>query len=272
MVLLSRQSRKVKKCSAQPAESGCVPSGTFSSPVPRSARAPATSVLSAVVPTQHSNGTLPVESLVPLVSDSFISASPLPALPWHDFSDTKTYRIPFANTPVHFLEIYDRIITPYNAPAFAIELSRCDLWDRYPFLLGYICNGFPLGHMPTLGETIIIPNHSSVAKHPNVVWDYILEEATSGRMSGAFSKEEMEIIMRGPFFASPFIVSEQTQGPDKPLKYRVCRNLSKDGRDSLGNIMPCINSYIFKEYFPTAFDSAAHMADLVSFIYSFRAH
>ena len=126
--------------------------------------------------------------------------------------------------------------------------------------------------MPTLRETIIIANHSSVAKHPKVVWDYILEEAAAGRMSGPFSKEEMETIMRGPFFASPFIVSEQIQGPDKPPKYRVCRNLSKDGRDSSGNIAPSINSYISKEHFPTTFDSAAYMADLVSPILAFLAY
>ena len=95
--------------------------------------------------------------------------------------------------------------------------------------------------MPTLRESIIVPNHSLVHRHLNIVWDYIRKEAAANHMSGPFSKVEMETTMRGFFFCSPFIVVEQTQGPDKPAKYCVCHNLSKDGCDSLGNSVPCIN-------------------------------
>src|SRR5580698_10596258 len=120
---------------------------------------------------------------------------------------------------------------PYNASAFAIELSRFNLWHRYPFLIEYLTTGFPLGDMPTLHKSIILPNHVSVHKHPEVVWDYILEEAAANRMSGPFSQSEMEMIMCGSFFCFPFIVAEQSQGPGKAPKLWVCCNLSKDGRD-----------------------------------------
>lgn len=248
----------------QRARSACAPTGISSLPAQKSAQVPAMSAPSAVDHIPRSDGTQLVVSPVQQDTDSFCSRSFLPALAWHDFSSTKTYRSPFPYTPPHFLEIYDRIITPYNASAFAIELSRFNLWHRYPFLIEYLATGFPLGNMPTLHESIIIPNHSSVHKHPEVVWDYILEEATADRMSGPFSQSEMETIMRGFFFCSPFIVAEQSEGPDKPPKYRVCRNLSKDGRDSLGNLIPCVNSYIHKEHFPTSFDSAVFTANLVS--------
>ncbi|GAW01304.1 reverse transcriptase ribonuclease h [Lentinula edodes] len=253
-----------RSSSTHPARCDSAPTGTFSQPAPKNVQVLPTSALSVAVLTPHSNGILVVPSPVPEVTDSFQSNSnSLPSLSWHNFSATKISRLPFPNTPPHFLEIYDRIITPYNASAFAIELARHNIWDRFPFLIEYLTTGFPLGDMPVLHETIIIPNHSSVHKHPDVVWDYIHEEAASNRMSGPFSQNEIESIMRGPFFCSPFIIIEQSQGPGKPAKCRVCRNLSKDGRDSSGKSIPCINSYILKEHFPTSFDSAAYTANLL---------
>ncbi|KAF8825106.1 hypothetical protein HHX47_DHR7000775 [Lentinula edodes] len=253
-----------RSSSTHPARCDSAPTGTFSQPAPKNVQVLPTSALSVAVPTPHSNGILVVPSSIPEVTDSFQSNSnSLPSLSWHNFSATKISRLPFPNTPPHFLEIYDRIITPYNASAFAIELARHNIWDRFPFLIEYLTTGFPLGNMPVLHETIIIPNHSSVHKHPDVVWDYIHEEAASNRMSGPFSQNEIESIMRGPFFCSPFIIIEQSQGPGKPAKRRVCRNLSKDGRDSSGKSIPCINSYILKEHFPTSFDSAAYTANLL---------
>ncbi|KAF8828286.1 hypothetical protein HHX47_DHR4000754 [Lentinula edodes] len=256
-----------RSSSIRPVRSDSAPTGTFSRRAPRNVQVLPTSALSVAVPTPHSDGTLVAPSLVPEVTDSFKPNS-LPPLPWHNFSATKTSRLPLPNTPPLFLEIYNRIITPYNASAFAIELARHNIWDRFPFLIEYLTTGFPLGDMPVLHESIIIPNHSSVHKHPDVVWDYIHEEAASNRMSGPFSQDEIESIMRGPFFCSPFIVIEHSQGPGKPAKRRVCRNLSKDGRDSSGKLIPCINSHILKEHFPTSFDSATHTANLVSHDYS----
>ncbi|KAF8832843.1 hypothetical protein HHX47_DHR1001714 [Lentinula edodes] len=251
-----------RSSSTHPARCDSAPTGTSSRPAPRNVQALPISALSAAVPTPHSDGIPVAPSPVPQVIDSFKPIS-LPPLAWYDFSATKTSRPLFPNTPPHFSEIYNRIITPYSASAFAIELARHNIWDRFPFLIEYLTSGFPLGDMPVLHESIIIPNHSSVHKHPDVVWDYIHEEAASNRMSGPFSQDEIESIMRGPFFCSPFIVIEHSQGPGKPAKRRVCRNLSKDGRDSSGKLIPCINSHILKEHFPTSFDSATHTANLV---------
>jgi hypothetical protein len=64
----------------------------------------------------------------------------------------------------------------------------------------------------------------------------------------------MERIMRGPFVVLPSPIKVQLTP-----KYRVCRNLSKEVKAH-----PSINSFIDKEDFPTKFDTAANVADLVS--------
>lgn len=80
-------------------------------------------------------------------------------------------------------------------------------------------------------------------------------------MSGPFSLAETERILRGPVYVSPLIVSVSDQGPAKPPKYRVCRNLSKD--DPVTG-MGSVNSFIEKDDFPTRFDMAAKVAEMVS--------
>jgi len=87
-------------------------------------------------------------------------------------------------------------------------------------------------------------------------------------MSGPFSQEMVECILRGPFQSSPLIVSVQPQGPDEPDKIRICRHLSKSTRN-----IRSVNSFISKHDFPTCFDTASRVADMVSlFLYSLRTH
>ena len=114
--------------------------------------------------------------------------------------------------------------------------------------------------MPALTSTIIIPNHPSVHQHPELVDKYIRDEVDTGRMSGPFSSGYIKHVMRGEFFSSPFLVSVQVQQPGTPDKLRVCRHLSKDGKNH-----PSVNSHIKKEDFPTRFDTASRVADIVSF-------
>ena len=47
----------------------------------------------------------------------------------------------------------------------------------------------------------------------DMVLQYLEVKTAAGRMSGPFSREEVEQILRGPFQSSPFIVSIQTEGP-----------------------------------------------------------
>ena len=150
---------------------------------------------------------------------------------------------------------------PYNVDAFQHYLHKHNLTKQYPFLVQNLRKGFPVGKMPKLEQTVIIPNHVSVNENFNVVMEYIKTEVDACRMSGPFSLEETERILRGPFYASPLIVSVQDQGPNLPPKRRVCRNLSKGDRTSG---MPSVNSFIDKNDFPTRFDMAFRVADAVS--------
>lgn len=85
-------------------------------------------------------------------------------------------------------------------------------------------------------------------------------------MSGPFDQSTTEEILRGPFYCSPFIVSEQDQGPLLPPKFRVCRNLSRgDPKMNIGSV----KSFISKHNFPTRFDMATRVAEAVSFIPTF---
>ncbi|KAF8823974.1 hypothetical protein HHX47_DHR9000276 [Lentinula edodes] len=214
-------------------------------------------------------GTTPSRTLVaPDLIEAFLKLSILPTLSYYDFSDAIHFRLPLPNTHPDFIELYERVVTPYNADEFEKALVSCNISHHYPLLLHNLRRGFPLGHLPPLHETIIIPNHQSVYEHPDVIEQYISDEIAAGRMAGPFSCADMHLIMRGHFYVSPLIVATQIQGPGIPPKHRVCRNLSKDGRDSKGHIVPSVNSFTQKNLFPTRFDTAVKVADMVSPILS----
>lgn len=130
---------------------------------------------------------------------------------------------------------------------------------------------------PSLGNLILFyplscqsygcPN--CISKYPIVIQEYIDEELAAGWRAGPFTKDQVEQILHGPFMSPPLIVAESSQGPDQPPKLRVCRNLSKEGKDSSGKLTPSVNSYIEEELFPTTFNSANDMAEFVSLFLSF---
>ena len=86
-------------------------------------------------------------------------------------------------------------------------------------------------------------------------------------MTGPLSCAEVESTLRGPFYSSPLLVSVQPQAPGTPDKIRMCKNLSKGTKTT-----PSVNSHILKSSFPTRFDTASRVADIVSpplyFLYS----
>lgn len=89
--------------------------------------------------------------------------------------------------------------------------------------------------------------------------EYLLDEVTAGRMSGPYSRPIVERILRGPFISSPLIISVSSQGPDLVDKIRICRNLSKCSPEQ-----PSVNSFIQKDLFPTRFDTAIRMANILA--------
>lgn len=98
------------------------------------------------------------------------------------------------------------------------------------------------------------------------IQEYLEGEVKDGRMSGPFSQTEVESILRGPFFSSPLLVAVQPQAPGVPDKIRICRHLSKDARS-----VPSVNSHVEKDSFPTRFDTASRVADIVRvFLFLFQ--
>ena len=191
--------------------------------------------------------------------DNFNSVARSPYLSYVDFSPSIVAHLPSAVSLPHHSSIFDHIPHPYNPDAFEFFLSKHNLLTNYALLPLNLRYGFPLGHMPPLLQTVILPNNPSAAQHSEAIEDYLCKEVLSGRMSGPFSREETELILQGPFQSSPLIVSVQTRQCGIPDKIRICQHLSKATKAH-----PSVNSYIHKEDFPTRFDMASKIADMVS--------
>jgi hypothetical protein len=203
-----------------------------------------------------------VPNLPPL--EDFLATAHSPRLLYTDFSSSISHRLPFLNSSLEHCSIFSHISHPYNPDAFQSLLLKHSLLSDYPLLPFNLRNGFPLGHMPPIYDTAIIPNNRSILSHMADIDEYLHKELLTGRMSGPFSREEVELILRGPFQSSPLIISVQPQEPGSPDKIRICRHLSKATR-----LHASVNSHIRKEDFPTRFDMASKVADMVSVPYYF---
>ena len=191
--------------------------------------------------------------------DEFLSVSHLPTLTYPSFSSLITQRPPFDASIHDRPDLFDKIICPYNADAFNLLLNKHDLTRFYPDLITNLRHGFPLGPMPDLQTTHIIPNHPTALDYPSAVDDYLKVETGIGRTSGPFSRVMVERILRGPFQSSPLIVAVQPQAPGEPDKLRICHHLSKST-----NKVASVNSFISKHDFPTRFDTVIRVANMVS--------
>ncbi|PPR08177.1 hypothetical protein CVT24_001713 [Panaeolus cyanescens] len=190
----------------------------------------------------------------------FLEASLPPSLLYSDFSSSIIRRPPGPSSSSYPLSLFDKIVTPYSADSFELALSSLNIAHKYPLLCHNLRHGFPLGTMPDIPSTRIFANHFSTLGHEKLVDDYLKDEVDCGRMDGPFSQSQVELILRGPFHSSPLLIVSQPQGPNLPDKIRVCRHLSKgDPRKDI----PSVNSFITKDDFPTRFDTAAKVANMV---------
>ncbi|PPQ82674.1 hypothetical protein CVT24_004343 [Panaeolus cyanescens] len=192
---------------------------------------------------------------------NFLDIATPPALIYSDFTNNIVQRPRFDPSIHHSPSIFEKIVTPYSADAFELALANHGLVSKYPLLCQNLRNGFPLGEMPDIPHTNILPNHFSTLGHEETIDEYLKEEVASGRMDGPFTRLETERILRGPFQCSPLLIVVQPQGYNLPDKIRVCRHLSK--ANTRQNI-PSVNSFIDKEDFPTRFDTASKVAAMVS--------
>jgi hypothetical protein len=187
--------------------------------------------------------------------------SPHAALTYTDLLPTVHPHLPIADSNDILDMLLDLTVMPYDADAFEQLWEQKNLTSQYPHLVRNLRQGFPIGRMPKLDKTIILPNHPSADIERDTVLEYIAMETAASRMSGPFTCEEMHRICHGHFYVSPLIVSVNDQGPDLPPKKRVCRNLSKAAPQSN---MAAVNDFIDKADFPTCFNMPWRMAEIVS--------
>ncbi|KAL4261893.1 Hepadnavirus polymerase/reverse transcriptase [Pleurotus pulmonarius] len=163
-------------------------------------------------------------------------------------------------TNSYYPDILLRIETPYNADAFEAFFQRFPhLRQQYPNLVQKLRKGFPMGEYPVLDKTVTWPNGKAVEKHRSFVDEYFVEEVKEGRLSGPYSQATTEQILGGPFQCSPITVKVQPQNPGEDPKLRVCIDLSR-GTHSY----PATNDYSDIRDFPTKFDSALQVAEIVA--------
>lgn len=152
-----------------------------------------------------------------------------------------------------------RIETPYNADAFKRFFRKFPhLREQFPNLILKLRNGFPMGEFPTLDKTIVWSNGKSVKEYRSFVDDYFEEEVEEGRLSGPYSQRQVARILGGPFQCSPITVNIQPQNPGEEPKLRVCVDLSRGTHSH-----PATNEYSDIRDFPTKFDSALQVAEIV---------
>ncbi|KAG9220859.1 hypothetical protein CCMSSC00406_0002541 [Pleurotus cornucopiae] len=154
-----------------------------------------------------------------------------------------------------------RIETPYNTTAFDYFLSWFPaILKQYPHLTYKLRHGFSMGEFPYLKKTLIWLNTPSALQYSAFIDEYFVEEVSVNRLSGPYTQSQVESILGGPFQFSPLTVDSQPQEGAEP-KLRLCINLSKRSKAH-----PATNDYSDRRDFPTRFDSALQVSDIVSTI------
>ena len=106
----------------------------------------------------------------------FISMTSPSLLNYRDFYDTIIHRPLLLTSTDSHNEIYNHIVQPYDPDAFENLMLHHELTYLYPLLVTNLRNGFPLGEMPSLTETVILENHPLAQEYPDTVKQYLEDE------------------------------------------------------------------------------------------------
>lgn len=158
--------------------------------------------------------------------------------------------------PSRVNDIFERVVTPYNADTFESLLSSLKLSDRYPSLPYSIRHGFPIGDIPPLSRTYTPRNHKTARDRPDVILNYCNDEVKLGRMSGPYTKDEVHRILGSHFATSPLGLVEKA---GEPGKFRIVRDFSYQNEDGFA-----VNNFLDSDDFPTEWGTAAQVAEIVS--------
>lgn len=161
-------------------------------------------------------------------------------------------------------QILNKVVTPYNADAFERYLSDYGLYSKFPMLVTHLRQGFPLTKGSfSFPRVETPPNHSSCDGHTPFLKNFLADEVALGRMSGPFSREDMELIYGDTFVTTPLLLVTKKGALGEPDKIRVCRNSSKSYSDGLS-----VNDFIDSDDFSTEWTTAADVAEIVGILLS----
>lgn len=158
----------------------------------------------------------------------------------------------------------DRIVCRYSADGFELLLAKHNLTFAHPYLSHNLRHGFPLARNPPIplpSISFLPPNHKSASDtpaHRQFVVDYLRAEECLGHVSAAFPLSVLEEVY-GPIRSSPLGVVDKATPEGAPQKFRLITDASFP--DSSG---VSINSLIKSDDFPTRWDGAIEVAQMVS--------
>lgn len=151
---------------------------------------------------------------------------------------------------------HDRVITLYDADAWESALRTHKLLSKYPSLPSKLRYGFPLGDFSIPSFIFTPPNHATEPAHLDFICTYVAEQHALGRMSGPYTKVQVESILGSHFVTSPLSVVDKAGSPGK---YRLVQNCSYKNADGIS-----VNDQIDPDDFPTKWGTAAEVARYVS--------
>lgn len=158
--------------------------------------------------------------------------------------------------------VKNRIITPYRADRFESILRQLGLWTQYSDLPHRLRTGFLIGEFDPLTRTHTPPNHLHRPEQLKFVSEYVREQVQLRRMSGPYTQTQVESFLGGPFMSSPIFLIHKAGSPGKFRLIQDCSFKNKDGFS--------VNDFIDSDKFPTRWNTALEVAQIVSFVHFWR--
>ncbi|TFY75818.1 hypothetical protein EWM64_g8195 [Hericium alpestre] len=179
---------------------------------------------------------------------------------------TKKHRIVELNTNITLLDVTHPSL---GKEADLSLILWIEAWAHYTIFLQEVAksavvthwrlhkliHGFPIGIQDSILPDPIIPPYCPSADDINID-QYLLEELEEGRMSGPYSRSEMEEICGGFFAACP-VHAVVTIDENGKVKWHIVRNISYKGDAGYSS-----NDLVDSDDFPTRWGTASVMADI----------
>jgi hypothetical protein len=152
-------------------------------------------------------------SYAPKVTNApFVSASTLVAPKTRPSSDhtlpkisTAAHSVSDPTVPSHALSVGNNNVTPLSPDSFNRYLKLFDISHKFPCLVPFLANGFPIGDsMPcSLAASITQKNYLKSPPEILYAYKYFLDEVSLGRMIGPLPEDQVRHCLWSHFRTSP---------------------------------------------------------------------